>query len=559
MEQQQAVTRMRVGNILPGNNPRGYFDPAEMTELEESVRVHEVIQPILIRPVEGGFALVAGERRVRAAIKVLGADYEIPVHVKEMTADEAEELALIENVQRANMSPTEEAESAAKVLGRCDNNRDEAANRLGWSRITLDKRLALMNCSPAVRKALDERKIPLGLAELLAAVPKEKQDSVLDKILAMPVLPTVAQLKAQLESISKSMAAAIFDLAQCTNCHHNSGNQQVLFSECIQTGHCTDGACFDKKTAAILEAKKLLLEEDYPCVKIVQPGENFTIIKLVIEGATGVGAEQAQACRACKDFGAVISNVPGKIGNVYKEMCFDSGCNTNKVGARIKAEKEAAQPAAKTVAVTKPGASKAAEKSKTVTTSAAATKVHEGPKVVEYRTKIWRAALKKELSADQRENLSLLIAIMMTRGGSNVSQTKLSGAFEKMTGSKPSMSKVGEAAGFVSRADDATRNHMLMGIVMTITDSIEQSVLPDMLSFMQVDLAKHWKLNSEFLTLLTKSEIEVIAEEIGLKAALGEKYAKVINGKKDDLVKGMLAVEGFDYTGKIPSVLKYAA
>jgi fucose 4-O-acetylase-like acetyltransferase len=65
--------------------------------------------------------------------------------------------ALIENVQRANMSPTEEAEAAAKILGRCQGDRDETARRLGWSRSTLDKRLALMNCSEKVRRVQPTR------------------------------------------------------------------------------------------------------------------------------------------------------------------------------------------------------------------------------------------------------------------------------------------------------------------------------------------------------------------------------------------------------------------
>jgi ParB family chromosome partitioning protein len=157
-----------VSNILPGVNPRKYFDAVEMAELEASIAEKGVIQPILVRPVKGGYAVVAGERRVRAARKVLGDKYEIPVLVKEMTDAEADELALIENVSRANMSSTEEAVAAAKILGRCEGNRDEAAKRLGWTRKTLDKRLALMNCSPTVMDALDNRRILLGHAELLA-------------------------------------------------------------------------------------------------------------------------------------------------------------------------------------------------------------------------------------------------------------------------------------------------------------------------------------------------------------------------------------------------------
>jgi len=142
-----------------------------------------VIQPILIRPFGDAYQLVADERRYHAAKKVKGDDYEIPVLVKDMTDAEADEVSLIENVQRAQMSPTEEAVAAARVLGSCAGDHDEAPKRLGWSRATLVKRLALTNCSEAVRTALYERKIQLGHAELLAAAEKAVQDKALSAIL----------------------------------------------------------------------------------------------------------------------------------------------------------------------------------------------------------------------------------------------------------------------------------------------------------------------------------------------------------------------------------------
>jgi ParB family chromosome partitioning protein len=167
----QLQASIKVGNILPGRNPRGYFDPAEMTALEDSVKSKGVLQAILVRPRDAGrYEIVAGERRWRAARKVFGDEYEIPALVRDLDDGEADEAALIENIQRADMSPTEEAEAAAKILGRCQGDRDEASRRLGWSRTTLDKRLALMNCSERVRRALSERRIQLGHAELLAAV-----------------------------------------------------------------------------------------------------------------------------------------------------------------------------------------------------------------------------------------------------------------------------------------------------------------------------------------------------------------------------------------------------
>ena len=566
MEQStSAIHAIRVGSLLAGNNPRKFFDPDEMAELEGSILEKGVIQPILVRPVEGGgFAVVAGERRWRAAAKVHGEDYEIPVLVKDITSEEADELALIENVARSQMSATEEAEAAAKILGRSNGNRDEAAKRLGWNRSTFDKRLALMNCSQGVKDALDARHIQLGHAELMAAVPKEKQEVVIKKLLASPVMPTVAKFKADLELISKSFSAAIFPLDDCGGCHHNSSNQQVLFAEAVTSGHCTNGACFDTKMLAMLEGKKKSLEDEYPRVQILQPGENFTRIKLVTDGATGVGEQQESACHACTQFGAVISNIPGSIGQVYINQCFDPICNSKKVGERLKAEKLAATPAtpsaAKTAGVASSTGITAKEKSPAATPVTQSTKVQDSQRVVEYRTTIWRTALKKELFADQRENLSVLIAVMLTRGGTNVSSTKLQGAFEKLTGSKPpsSVSKVSAAAALVSDANEMVRSQMLSGIVVSVMDSIDKSELPGLLAYLEVKLEKHWKLNTDFLNLLTKSEIEVVAKELGLKAAMGEKFTKVMGGKKDEIIKTLLAIENFDYAGKVPSVLQHA-
>jgi len=556
--------RLRVSVLKAGKNPRTYYDPMEMAELKDSIRaVGGVIQPILVRPIDGGHEVVAGYRRWTGSREVLGEDYEIPVLIKEMSDEEAEELALTENVARANMSPAEEAESAARILGRCEGNRDEAAKHLGWSRQTFDKRLALMNCSPNVRRALIERKIQLGHAELLAAAPKDRQDKVIEKLLTAPSLPPIAQFKAQLEGLSKLLATAIFDKAGCAGCQFDSSIQGAMFTDAISTGHCTNAVCFDEKTMDVLEAKKKALLEEFPRVQIVSPGEQFTIIKLIAEGGTGVGEEQAKACRACANFGAVISNVPGKIGNVYSSQCFDSACNTGKVSARIKAEKEAAkpttQPAAPATATAGAKSAPDGKQAKSAAVKPASTvPVKDSQRVIDYRIGVWRTAIKKELFADQRENLSMLIGILMTRGGSQVSSTKLLSVFEKLSGTRPSnSSNVGEASALVSKATDEVRSQMLSGIVLSIADSIDKDNLVQMLKFMEVDLAKHWKINAEFLGLLTKSEIDVTCEQIGLKAVLGDVYYKTINCKKDEMIKGLLATEGFDFAGKIPTSMRY--
>lgn len=559
----QLQASIKVGNILPGRNPRGYFDPSEMTALEDSVKSKGVLQAILVRPRDAGrYEIVAGERRWRAAKKVFGDEYEIPALVRDLDDGEADEAALIENIQRADMSPTEEAEAAAKILGRCQGDRDEASRRLGWSRTTLDKRLALMNCSERVRRALSERRIQLGHAELLAAVTRDRQDAVLEKLLSQASLPTVAQFRGQLEQISRALSSAIFDKGECTSCSHNSGNQQALFGEAIAAGHCTHGACFDGKTEAALDAKKASLADDYPTIRIVRPGENFTLLRLLAEGDTGVGDEQAKACRACKNFGAAISAVPGKLGNVYPDLCFDASCNAKKVAARIKLEKDKATPAegsAKTASGKSATPAKSSGKAASQPDTKSDAKVQDSQRVKDYRLEVWRKALRRELMGNRDNNLTVLIALALSGNARHISDTKLGKAFAAITKQEFTsfVFKADEAARLVAHSDEAVRDKLFLGLAASAADGIEEKTLVQILTYLDIDLGRHWKLCEEFLKLLTKSEIEAMCDEIGLKVAMGGAFAKAMSGKKDDFVKALLNVAAFPYEGKVPRSMRF--
>lgn len=556
--------QMQINQIIRGNNPRTFFDPAEMAELENSIRVKGVIQPILVRPVGDKHQIVAGERRYRAA--TAAGLTEIPVLVKEMTDQEAEEAALIENIQRACMNPAEEAQSAAKILGWCSGDHDEAARRLGWSRSTLDKRLALMNCSEKVRKALIEREITLGHAELLAAVTKEKQDAVVGRLLTAPTLPTVAQLRSNLEQMAHSLDAAIFNKTGCAGCPHNSGTQQALFSEAIRGSNCTHGACYETKTTEALNLTAETLKEEFPVIKIVGPGDKFVVLALKAEGPTGVGEEQALACRGCANFGAAVSAIPDSLNKVYRHQCFDPVCNAKKVSARI-AEDAAAAKAAEAEkaeagdAKGKKPVGAAREAKVTGEKSVKTVKVAEtSQRIKDYRLKIWRKAysLEAQNKDDPERNTTLLLILAMTHNLGKVADDLLRKALGLLAGvSVPSMDVVG-IGNILATADPQIRARLVVGIAASVSESIEENTLKTLLGFMGTDLRKYWKLNEEYLTLLTKSEIEEVCDKIGLRDALGEKFAKTMSGKKDEIIKGLLTVEGFDYAKTLPPNMHYS-
>ncbi|BCG05592.1 hypothetical protein PPGU19_101600 (plasmid) [Paraburkholderia sp. PGU19] len=555
--QQQPTLALK--QITIAANPRTYFDAAEMEELTASVREKGVIQPVIVRTLaDGGFALVAGGRRYRAAMTAHGEDYQIPVVVKEIDEVEAKQLAIIENIQRADMSPAEEAIAAAEQVGLCKGDRDEVARIFGWSRATLDKRLALMNCSASVLEALNTRQILLGHAELLAALPKETQDKLLPVIIKEG--KPVPELKKTIEQVACSLSAAIFEKTDCANCPHNSSTQGEMFGESIATGNCTNRTCFNEKTEKQLEAVAANLRDDFPVVRIVRAGDNHTRIQLAVEGAKGVGEEQARACHACQNYGAAVSGLPDSIGKVYKGQCFDTVCNMKMVAKRLQAEKAAAEPKPEAkgsgTGSAKPAA-KASGTAQSTTSNPPATVVAESDRIKTYRVALWRKALRREVGQNAGLAQRYLVSIALAGQARCVDDSTLKGIWEKLTDEKIAVSDVAKAATSVAAADEAKLALAVTGVTVAAIQGLDVHHLTSLCRHHRLDLNQHWKLCKEFLELITKSEMMVVADELGIRAALGDEFKKVFSKSKAEVIDALLNVKGFDYTGKIPKVLKF--
>lgn len=552
------VTTVKLGRIRPGLNPRTYFDPKEMSEMRASVRADGILQSILVRPQEPGwYQLVDGERRYRAATEELDSDYDVPVVIREMSDAEAKRYALVTNIQRANMSATEEAAAAAEVLGTVNGDRDEAARVIGWSRSTLDRRLALMACSVATRDALNTRAIQIGHAELLATLSKDKQDVILPVIIAEK--KSVAELRKTIEGAACSLEKAIFDKGECAACPHNSSLQTELFGEAIASGNCTNRACYDKKGEAQLESVAYTLKDEYPVIRIVRAGDNHTRVQLVAEGPTGVGEEQAKACHACERFGAAVSALPDSIGKVFRGQCVDPSCNTKMVAARLKAERDAKsaaqqpkQPAAAVASAGK-GSSKASADEKPVT------KISESEKVKAYRVALWRKALRREVAAAPEVANRYLLALTLSGQARTIGETAMGQLFAKITEDSASVHDL--AKNLVAIDKVAEEKRVTLSTAMTVA-AIEGVDVPNLVALCRhhkLDLRKHWNLqhSKDFLELLTKSEMKVLADELGLRKQIGAGFAKVFGKSKPELIEALITVDGFEYAGKLPKVLQY--
>ena len=159
-----------IDRILPNSQqPRKNFDEEALNELADSIREHGVIQPIVVRALEDGFfELVAGERRWRAAQRV--GLFRIPAVIRQTTVHAALEIALIENLQREDLNPIEEAEAYERLITEFGMTQEEVARRVGKNRTTVANMLRLLRLPAEVQQWLREDRLTTGHAKALLSL-----------------------------------------------------------------------------------------------------------------------------------------------------------------------------------------------------------------------------------------------------------------------------------------------------------------------------------------------------------------------------------------------------
>ena len=163
------TSEVEIDSIVPGpQQPRTYFDEASLESLAESIRSHGVVQPLLVRRRDGGYELIAGERRWRAA-RLAGLT-RVPVVVKEVPDESLLEIALIENIQRENLNPIEEAQAYRKLIEAVGLTQEALASRVGRDRSYITNYLRLLRLPEDLQQLVIEGRLSTGHARTLLAV-----------------------------------------------------------------------------------------------------------------------------------------------------------------------------------------------------------------------------------------------------------------------------------------------------------------------------------------------------------------------------------------------------
>lgn len=177
------VTQVSIDSIQRNpRQPREKFDTAELENLAASIREHGVIQPLIVSPGRGGsYTLIAGERRLQASRKA--GLKTVPVVIRTATDQQLLELALIENVQRADLNPIEEAEAYQNLAKEFKMSHETIATRVGKSRVAVTNTLRLLDASAAVKQALVDGRISEGHARAMLSLSAKAQEHLLKQII----------------------------------------------------------------------------------------------------------------------------------------------------------------------------------------------------------------------------------------------------------------------------------------------------------------------------------------------------------------------------------------
>jgi ParB family chromosome partitioning protein len=196
------LAQVPVATITPNPmQPRTTFDPDALAELAASVGEHGLIQPLIVTQ-QGPerYQLIAGERRLQAARKAGLAT--VPVIIKEATPQEALELALVENIQRADLNPLEEASAYRQLVDEFGLTQEQVAGRVGKSRVAVTNTMRLLRLPPDVRQALADGAIREGHARALLALPSEEE-----QVLALKAVVNRALSVRQTEELVRRLLA----------------------------------------------------------------------------------------------------------------------------------------------------------------------------------------------------------------------------------------------------------------------------------------------------------------------------------------------------------------
>lgn len=313
---EQSFKLLAIGLIQESKtNPRKTFDAKGIEELAASITEQGIVEPLIVRPIEekdAPFELVAGARRLRAARKAKLE--EVPCLIRELTDDQALEIQVIENLQRRDLHPLEEAEGYKELLKRPQYHVEAIADKIGKSVSYVWQRLKLTELIEPAKKAFLEDQITAGHAVMIARLQPADQKEALTNCFGsewrdgrnQPTLFSVRTLSKWIQdNIHLSLDGApwqkndvglVPEAGACDSCPKRAGNSPALWPEINRAQTCTDRACYQSKLAAFVDRQKKELEDQGARVEKISDKYNPTEKKVLGRDHYSLAAKNKKRC-----------------------------------------------------------------------------------------------------------------------------------------------------------------------------------------------------------------------------------------------------------------------
>lgn len=308
-------------------NPRKAFDEKANAELVESIKRYGVLTPLIVRAVgnDGKFEILAGARRSRAS-REAGLKT-VPCRIVKVENDTALEVIVVENLQRANPHPLEEASSFAEILELSNGDVDGLCNTLGKKRSYVEKRLALNNLIDAGKKEFLQGKFKEDHAILIARLNPEEQKDALDYYKNDEPSPNVLRewieselmLDLSKSGFSKQDEKLIPKAGPCTTCPKRTSVSKELFDDIKAGDRCTDGACFKLKMQAHIANLEKALKEKGKRVYGIYDGYQSKVAKGALPSGKWVEIKKRDFCEKAAT-GIILDY--GRAGH-FIDICAD--------------------------------------------------------------------------------------------------------------------------------------------------------------------------------------------------------------------------------------------
>ncbi len=320
-------------------NPRRSFDQVKLQELAESIRVQGVLVPLIVRELgPEDFEVVAGARRFRAA--QMAEQFSVPVRVVELTDSEALVLQLIENAQRDDVHPYEEAMAYKALLQNSEPKYDviSIAAKTGKSLSHIHGRLRMADLIPEAAKAFQANQITAGHALLIARLPETQQAEALAAAFrqdyqtkqkhAIPVRELAQWIR---DTLMLTLSEAVFDredadlvpaAGPCTSCLKRTGANTVLFEDFAEDDRCLDADCFKSNVDAHIDRQK---RENAELIQITRAYYAANKESEVLTRNDYTVIEPSAPNRCPRATAAVVVEGPGKRGEIVT-VCADPSC-----------------------------------------------------------------------------------------------------------------------------------------------------------------------------------------------------------------------------------------